>query len=74
MMPGRKKKPRKGNRGRFKSARDAQDQLRQIESAQKAARSRRIKVRIDSIEKSRQRFVNKLREIKDVDDAINEYD
>jgi hypothetical protein len=68
------KKPRKGIRSRFKTGRDAQEQLRQIESAQKAARLRRIKAKIDSIEKSRQRLMNKLDAIKDADDAINEFD
>jgi len=33
-----------------------------------------MKAKIDSIQKSRQRFVNMLREIKDADDAISEYD
>lgn len=74
MATGKGKPKRKGRRSRFKSAQDAQEQLHQIQAAQKAAHERKIRVRIDSIEKSKQRFLNTLRQIKDADDAHHEFD
>jgi hypothetical protein len=72
-MAGRKPK-RKGRRSRLKTVSDSQTQLQQISSAQKAARQRKITTAIDSIEKSKQRFLNSLRRIKDADDAYREFE
>jgi hypothetical protein len=68
------KRKRKGRRSRLKTAGDSQTQLQQISSAQKAARQRKITIAIDSIEKSKQRFLNSLRRIKDADDAYREFE
>jgi len=67
-------KKRKGRRSRLKTAKDAQSQLEQISAAQKKAQQRKIQVAINSIEKSRQRFLNSLRRIRNVDDAYREYE
>jgi hypothetical protein len=52
-MSKRKKSKRRRQRARFKRAGDAQQQLNEISSAQTRARKRKIKVVIDSIEKSK---------------------
>ena len=65
---------RKGRRRRFRTTREAQEQLQQISAAQDKGRSGTMHVVIDSVEKSKQRFLNALRTIKDVDDAIREFE
>ena len=67
------KKKRKGRRRRFKHARDAAEQLRQIEGAQARSREGTEPAIIDSIEKSRQRFRNALSNIRSLDDANEEF-
>jgi len=65
---------RKGRRSRLKTASEKQSQLREIELAQKISRQGKIRVKVDSIEKSKQRFLNSLREIRNADDAIREFE
>ena len=65
---------RKGKRSRFKKAIDAQEQLDQIQQAQKAARQRKLRLRIDSIEKSEHRLRNCLKQIRKADDAFTEFE
>jgi hypothetical protein len=60
-------------RSRFKTALDSQEQLEEIELAQKAARKGKIKKRIDNTEKSRQRLMNSLRSIRSEDEAYQQY-
>ena len=68
-----KQKPR-SRRSRFKTAQDAQDQLRQIEQAQADVRTGKSRAIIESIEKSRQRFRNSLGNIRSLDDAHEQFD
>jgi hypothetical protein len=59
---------------RFRKAKDAQKQLEQIEEAQQAVREGKLPKRIDSIEKSKQRFRNSLKKIRKADDVRKEFD
>ena len=72
-MAKRKKKAAKGKRSRFKTGNDALAQLESIEHAQQAARKRKLRVRIDSIEKSEQRLRNSLDRIQNLSDANEEF-
>jgi hypothetical protein len=58
---------------RLRTGSDELDQLKGIEKAQKRARQRKIKKKIESIEKSRQRVKNRFRRITDRDDAEREF-
>jgi hypothetical protein len=58
---------------RFRTGSDDLEQLKGIEKAQNRARQRKIKKKIDSIEKSRQRVKNRFRRIKNRDDAEREF-
>lgn len=52
---------------------DDLEQLKGIEKAQERSRKQKIRKVIDSIEKSRQRVKNRLRGIKNRDDAEREF-
>lgn len=56
----------KGNR--FRDADDPQQQLEQIEDAQRLSWEGKLPVEIDSIEKSKQRLKNRLKQIRSSDD------
>ena len=59
---------------RFRKAKDAKEQLEEIEKAQEAVRRGKLRKQIDSIAKSKQRFKNALDEIRDADDATEEFE
>ena len=65
---------RKGRRGRFRTAADAQDQLLDIRAAQRAVRQGKLKGSIDNTDKSEQRMSNGLGRVRNLDDAIEDFD
>ena len=65
---------RKGRRARFKRPVDAADQLSQIEQTQRAVREGKLHRIVDNVDKSKQRFRNGLRRVRDLDDAIEDFD
>lgn len=73
-MERKPKTKRKGRRSRLKTARDKLIQLQQIENAQLASRQRTIRVKIDSIEKSKPRLRNSLQDIRNAEDALREFE
>jgi hypothetical protein len=58
---------------RFQKAKDAQEQLEQIEKAQQTSRKGKPRQQINSIGKSTQRFDNSLNRIKTRKDVEDEY-
>ena len=69
------KRRRDTQRGRFRNAADAQDQTLDLEKVKRALRKGKGvgRVIIDSDAKSEQRFRNKLREIRDAEDAFDQF-
>jgi hypothetical protein len=59
--------------GRFQRAQDSKNQYEEIDKAQRQSR-KRGENKIESAEKSRQRDKNDLKRIKDLDEAMEEYD
>ena len=69
------KPKRELKRGRIRNAADAEEQTLDLEAVKRALRKGkgRGKAIVDSDDKSIHRFKNKLREIKDGDDAIEQF-
>lgn len=68
-----KKSKRKGRRGRFETAADAERQLREITDAQQQTRKREKPGIIERVDKSKQRVRNALGHIRGIDDADAEF-
>jgi DNA anti-recombination protein RmuC len=65
---------RKGRRVRARTGKGALEQLEQITEAQKQARQGKIKVVIETVRKSEQRFQNILNSIKEPREAHEDFD
>ena len=59
---------------RFRKVIDAQEQLEQIEKAQRDARQGKIAKKIERTDKSKQRLANSLRRIRTESDAPEEFE